>query len=191
MKRVLPILIALGAAIWLTTYSVETAPAPKPVPPPVVQAEDPDAAFLELAIPFVGRWEGLRLEAYLDPVGIPTVCYGETKGVKLGDKYTKAECDAMFARELLAYRGGVHRALTAETLARRLPVTRDVAYSSLGYNIGIGAVSKSTAVKRLNAGDVPGGCDAITWWDKAGGKVLRGLTLRRGEEYDLCMVGVR
>ena len=49
----------------------------------------------------------------------------------------------------------------------------------------------STATRRLNAGNIIGGCTALTWWNKAGQRVVRGLALRRGEERDLCMMGVR
>ena len=53
------------------------------------------AGWLAVAVSVVGGFEGLRQSAYLDPVSIPTICYGETRGVKLGDTRTKAECDAM------------------------------------------------------------------------------------------------
>lgn len=149
-----------------------------------------DAAFLEIAIPFVARWEGLRLEAYLDSVGMPTVCYGETKGVKLGDSYTKAECDAMLAREIIAYRDDLRPAFTAETLRDRMPVTRDVAFTSLAYNVGVSGTARSTAVRRLNEGSIDGACTAIGWWNRGGGRVLRGLVNRRSEETELCMRGV-
>ncbi|MGK7653139.1 lysozyme [Roseovarius sp. B08] len=157
------------------------------VPKPAAGA---DAAFLAVAVPFVGRWEGLRFEAYRDIVGVWTVCYGETKGVKPGDRYTKAECDAMLAREILSYRTGLRRFFTAETIERRLPVPRDVAFSSTAYNVGVSAFGNSTAVRRLNGGDVRGACDALTWWNKAGGRVIRGLVNRRSEEKALCLKGV-
>lgn len=162
------------------------------IKPPVTEqlTEDTqEAVFLEIAIPFVGRWEGLRLEAYLDIVGVPTVCYGETKGVKLGDHYTKTQCDAMFASELLEYRADFQRHVRGDILAS-LPVERDVAFTSLTYNVGAGAVAKSTALRRLNAGAVPGACDALTWYNKAGGRVVRGLVNRRKDEFGLCMHGV-
>lgn len=149
-----------------------------------------EAQFLAHAVPFVGKWEGLRLTAYRDIVGVWTVCYGETKGVRRGDSHTKAECDAMLARELIAYRGGLHRYLTAETKAERLPVLRDVAFTSLAYNVGISGAGKSTATRRLNDGDVSGACAALTWWNKAGGRVVRGLVNRRGEEQAMCLKGV-
>lgn len=168
-------------------------PSSEPVPSASVAttAIPAEAAFLGHAVPLVAKWEGLRTEAYLDPVGIPTVCYGETKGVALGDRYTPEECRAMLERELLSYRAGLHRHFTAETKAQRLPPTRDAAYTSFAYNVGVAGAGGSTAVRRLNAGNIPGGCEALTWWNKAGGRVLRGLVNRRAEERDLCLVGVR
>lgn len=149
-----------------------------------------EADFLAVAVPYVGKWEGLRLKAYRDIVGVLTVCYGETKGVRGGDRYTKAECDAMLARELISYREGLHRYFSAKTLAHRLPVQRDTAFVSLAYNVGVAGAGRSTAVRRLNAGNITGACHAITWWNKAGKRVVRGLTLRRGEDYGKCMIGV-
>lgn len=149
-----------------------------------------DAVFLEVAVPFTGKWEGKRNRAYPDPVGVLTVCYGHTRGVQPGDSYTDAQCDAMLERELVEYRDGLHAYFNVTTLTERLPVTRDVAYTSLAFNVGISGAGKSTATRRLNAGDIAGGCEALTWWNKAGGRVLRGLVRRRSEERDLCMVGV-
>lgn len=148
-----------------------------------------DTAFLEMAVPFIGRWEGLRLEAYLDLVGVPTVCYGETKGVTLGDTYTKAQCDAMFSREVLDYRDRLRPAFNAYAVAA-MTTPRDVAYTSLAYNVGVSGTAKSTAVRRLNQGDIAGGCEALGWWNKAGGRVVRGLVNRRAEETALCMRGL-
>lgn len=160
--------------------------------PPAAQHRNqgPDGEFLALAIPFVSRWEGLSLTAYRDIVGVPTVCYGETQGVKMGDSHTKAECDTMLAGQLLDYRDRLRPAFTAQTLAQRLPIPRDVAFTSLAYNVGVHGTSKSTAVRRLNAGNIAGACVAMGWWNKAGGRVVRGLVNRRSDETALCMQGV-
>lgn len=145
------------------------------------------AAGLVLAVGFIGAWEGLRLNAYRDIVGVPTICYGETKGVRLGDKRTKAECDAMFSRRILEFEAAIDRCITEENL----PLKSKVAIVSLGYNIGVAGFCKSTAAKRINRGDIAGACEAATWFNRAGGKVSRGLQNRRSAEYDLCMEGVR
>jgi lysozyme len=73
------------------------------------------------------------------------------------------------------------------TIAARLPATRDAAYTSTAFNCGVGGIGKSTATRRLNAGDIAGGCQALTWFDKAGGRVLRGLFERRKREKALCL----
>ncbi|WP_136441066.1 lysozyme [Pacificoceanicola onchidii] len=178
----------LGGGIWM---SQEPSAIERTEAQPIEAEASPDAtqAFLDHAFPLVAKWEGLRLEAYLDPVGIPTVCYGETKGVKLGDRYTEAECRAMLERELVSYRTGLHGYFLPETISARLPPTRAAAYGSLAYNVGVAGAGKSTATRRLNAGDIAGGCEALTWWNKAGGRVLRGLVRRRAEERDLCLIG--
>ena len=149
-----------------------------------------DAEFLELAVPFIARWEGLRLEAYQDIVGVWTVCYGETKGVQPGDRYSQLQCDEMLAREILDYRARLHGHFAPDTIANRLPPPRDVAFVSLAYNVGVAATGGSTAVRRLNAGRITAACEALTWWNRAGGRVIRGLVNRREGEKALCLAGV-
>lgn len=148
-----------------------------------------DPVFVQTAVPFIGKWEGLRTTAYLDRIARPpvwTVCYGETRGVQPGDTYTEAECADMLAPRVLEFRHAFHDR-TVQVVLEVLPVGRDVAFTSLGYNIGQGALAKSTALRRLNAGDVAGACEALTWWNKAGGKVVRGLVRRRADERALCL----
>ena len=144
------------------------------------------------AAAFIGPWEGLRTTAYPDALArnIPTVCYGETRGVKRGDTYTDAQCAAMLQRGLVTYRDGLHEYFTPETKGLRLTPERDAAYVSLAYNAGIRGIGRSTAVRRLNDGDIVGGCKALQWWNKAGKRIIRGLVNRRADEHALCMVGV-
>ncbi len=156
----------------------------------LARSTDRDAAFTALAVAHIGKWEGLRLTAYRDIVGVWTVCFGETKGVQPGDTYTRAECEAMLAREVIAYRDRLHGYFSVGTISQRLPVTRDVAYVSLAYNVGVSGAGRSTAVRRLNAGDIAGGCTAIGWWNRAGGRVIRGLVNRRADDMALCRNGL-
>lgn len=184
---IVPLALALMAGgAWYTAQR----PGPAPVEPVAVApapVADAEAAAMAIALPLVARWEGLRTTAYRDPVGIWTVCYGETSGVRPGDSYTEAECAAMLDRRLRQYRNGILGHLTVETIATRLPPPRDAAFTSFAYNVGVAGAGGSTAVRRLNAGNVPGACEALTWWNKAGGRVLRGLVARRAEERDLCL----
>lgn len=146
--------------------------------------------FLAVAVPLIAKWEGLRTTAYRDIVGVWTVCYGETKGVRPGDTYTEAECGEMLAREVLEYREGWRAYLSPETRLTRLHAPREAAFTSLAYNVGVAGAGRSTATRRLNAGNIDGACTAIGWWSKAGGRVVRGLVNRRTEEVSLCRLGL-
>lgn len=142
------------------------------------------AAVLAALVALVGGYEGLRTVAYRDVVGIPTVCFGETRGVKMGDSYTVEQCKTMLGNGLIEFAAGVDRCLTAN-----VPDKSYTAFVSLAYNIGTGAFCRSTVVRKANAGDLVGACNAISMWDKAGGRVIRGLTIRRADEKRLCLEG--
>lgn len=133
----------------------------------------------------VGGFEGLQTVAYQDasPAKVWTLCYGETKDVKPGDRKTKPECDAMLASRLEKdFIPGVERCVPGP-----MPQTRKVAYVSLAYNIGTEAFCRSSIARKHNAGDLAGACEAILLYDKAGGVTMRGLTKRRQEERALCL----
>lgn len=153
---------------------------------PADPVADAEAAALAIAVPFIAGWEGKRNQAYQDVVGVWTICYGSTRGVKPGMVMSDAECTALLRREVAEYRRGIHRYFTAETIAN-LPPYRDAAFDSFAFNVGIAGAGKSTATRRLNAGNVAGACEALTWWNKAGGRVIRGLVRRRSAERDLCL----
>ncbi|NKJ77770.1 glycoside hydrolase family protein [Rhizobium leguminosarum bv. viciae] len=138
------------------------------------------------AIALVSAWEGVRTVAYRDIVGIPTVCFGETRGVKMGDRYTMDECRAMLGDALVEFETGMRKCLTNPDT---IPDKSYVAFLSLSYNIGTGAFCGSTIARRANAGDIKGACNAIPAWNRAGGKVVKGLTNRRAEEQKICLQG--
>jgi lysozyme len=146
-----------------------------------------EAETLQIAVPFIAKEEGKRNRAYQDAVGIWTICYGSTRGVHAGMVKTDQQCTALLWVEVAAHRNGLHRYFTPVTIAARLPATRDAAYTSTAFNVGVAGIGKSTATRRLNAGDITGGCQALTWFDKAGGRVLRGLFERRKREKALCL----
>lgn len=156
-------------------------------------AQSTPTTFLVVAVPLVAKWEGKENHAYLDRIASPpvwTICYGETRGVKVGDYRTDTQCANMLKGGLIEYRVGLHKYFNAMTKAARLPATRDAAYVSLAWNAGIAGIGRSTATKRLNAGNIAGGCYALTWWNKAGSRVVRGLVNRRADDYATCMIGV-
>ena len=140
------------------------------------------------AVALVGAWEGLRTVAYRDIVGIPTVCFGETRGVKMGDRYTVEECKAMLGNALVEFETGMRACLkNPDTLPDKVYVS----FLSFSYNVGTGAFCRSTLVRKANAGDLTGACNELPKWNRAGGKVVRGLVNRRAEEQKICLEGVR
>jgi lysozyme len=165
---------------------VEAAPAPVAAPPAVERT-------MAVAVPLVAKWEGLKTTAYLDRIASPpvwTICYGETEGVRPGETRTVAECEEGLRRGLVRYRTGLHRHFQPETVQRRLTPERDAAFVSLAWNVGIAGAGGSTATRRLNGGDIRGACEALTWWNRAGKRVVRGLVNRRADEHRLCLQGL-
>lgn len=147
-----------------------------------------NSALAAAAVALVGGFEGLRTYAYRDPVGIPTICFGETRSVRMGDRKSAAECKAMLGDRLVEFETGMVRCLKAPD---KVPDPAYAAFLSFSYNVGTGAFCKSTLVRRVNAGDLRGACDELLKWDKAAGIRLPGLTKRRQQERALCLQGVR
>lgn len=140
------------------------------------------AGAIAIATALVAAAEGLVTSTYPDVGGVPTYCYGETKNAEWGKTYTKEQCDAQLSARLVEFNEGVNSCVTAD-----LPDARRAAMVSLAYNIGVPAFCKSTVVRKLNAGDVQGGCDAMLMWNKVNGVTWRGLTNRRQKERALCL----
>jgi lysozyme len=141
-----------------------------------------------LAVGIIGGYEGLRTHAYRDVVGVPTVCFGETRGVKMGDVYTVDECKAMLGDALIEFETGMRKCMIRPDSVPDKPY---VAFLSFTYNVGVGAFCKSTLARKVNSGDLRGACNELPKWNRAGGRVIRGLTIRRAEERKLCLEGVR
>ena len=142
--------------------------------------------WVAIAFSAVAAYEGLSLYAYPDVGGVPTICYGETKNIKPGQVATKSECDERLSARLIEFNAGVNSCVTAD-----LSDTRRAAFVSLAYNIGTAAFCKSTVVRRINAGDVAGSCEAMLMFDKVRGMTWQGLTNRRMKEREMCLIGVR
>ena len=143
------------------------------------------ATWVAICVACTGTFEGLRTVAYRDPVGIPTVCFGETDGVKLGDKFTVEQCKDMLGERVLEFGRGVDRCTKPA-----LPPTRKAALTSFAYNVGVEAYCGSTLVRKLNAGDTMGACNELLKWTKAKGITLPGLVKRREQERAMCMEGI-
>jgi lysozyme len=131
------------------------------------------------AFDLIRRFEGLRLEAYQDVVGVWTVGFGTTRGVEPGMVITKEQAEAMLRTEVARIEQMIDGMITA-------PVTRGQfdACVSFAYNLGCGNLMKSTVLKKVNARD-PSAAAEFLRWDRAGGKVLAGLTRRRQAEREL------
>lgn len=143
------------------------------------------ASFLSLTSAGLLKTEDLRTNAYLDPIGIPTVCVGETRGVKMGDTYTREQCLKMLEGRIAEFDRALSKCIKVE-----LPEETRSAVLQWAYNVGTGAACKSTLVRKLNAGDTEGACNELPRWNKAGGKVWRGLVVRREHEKALCLKGI-
>ena len=126
--------------------------------------------------------EGYRGEAYKDAVGVPTVGYGETKGVTMKSKTTPDRALVQLLSSANKHADDIRQCINVPLYQHEFD-----AYVSLAYNIGAKNFCRSTLVKKLNAKDYPGACSEIRRWNKAGGKVLTGLSKRREQEYRLCM----
>lgn len=143
------------------------------------------AALVLSAAALIGitQHEGYSDKAYIPVHGdVPTIGFGTTKGVKLGDKITPTQALNRALTDLNAFEGALKQCVTAPLHQHEYD-----AYISLSYNIGSSAFCKSTLVKKLNAQDYDGACREILRWNKAGGRVLKGLVFRRKEEFKQCM----
>lgn len=137
---------------------------------------------LQLLIEF----EGFSSHAYQCPAGVWTIGYGFTRGVQPGDVMTRAEADARLRDEVAEFAEGVARLLTREANDHEF-----AAMVVLAFNIGLAGFARSTVLRAHNAGNAEAAARAFALWNKAGGKVLRGLTRRRAAEAALYLKPVR
>lgn len=158
------------------------------------------AAAVAASMLITPMWEGMDKVAKRDMIGTGhpvTYCYGQTDefgAVKVGTRFTKQECDAKLAESLPKYWYGIAPCIKVDIPAKVAGALTDAA-----YNAGVGAVCKSPMVRKINAGDLRGGCEAFTgWYVRSAGKVRRGLIARRQglphdarmSEKQLCHEGV-
>lgn len=133
------------------------------------------------AVLSVAHFEGFSSKAYRDPVGIPTIGFGETKGVVIGQTITREAATVLLGQRVEEHARGMAKCIY-------VPISQDEfdAYADFTYNVGIGAFCRSTLAKKLNAGDYAGACQELLKWVYAGGQVLPGLVRRRQEEFAKC-----
>ncbi|WJM55987.1 lysozyme [Pseudomonas asiatica] len=130
----------------------------------------------------IKSFEGLRLHAYQDSVGVWTIGYGATRGVKAGMKISKEQAERMLLNDVQRFEPELERLITA-------PLNQNQwdALMSFTYNLGATNLESSTLRRLLNAGSYTAAAEQFPRWNKAGGQVLTGLTRRRAAERDLFL----
>lgn len=128
--------------------------------------------------------EGLRLSAYLDPVSVPTIGYGHTAGVKLGQTITQEQANAFLQADLKDAIAAV-----ATSVQVQLTPAQAGALVSFAFNVGAGALATSTLLDKVNAKDWTGAAQEFLRWTHAGGEVLPGLMVRRKAESKIFLEG--
>lgn len=202
----------ISVLIWLAmaapSWAMDPLPTDKGSSPLEAQSGLPTWEQTAVyAVPMTKRWEGtgptfkcsqsasgVCVRAYLDRIpdpDLPTICYGETSHtgtrVSMGDVRTIEQCEAGLSRIMrdqywTAYRKGV--------TVSSMPAQVDAAITDLAWNVGPRAVLTSSALRALNASDFPDACRRMTFYNKSGGQVVRGLVNRRAWAYGVCMEGV-
>lgn len=159
------------------------------------------AAVIAATMTILPIWEGMDPVAKKDMIGTGhplTYCQGLTSvdgSVKEGQRFTPAQCDKLLAKALPKYLTPLQKCVTAD-----IPVKSMGALVDAAYNAGPAAVCRSPMVKKMNAGDVAGGCRAFEgWYVRSDGQVRKGLVARRSgisgdkrkNEMQLCLDGVK
>ena len=134
----------------------------------------------QVGIELIKQFEGCRLKAYKDAVGVWTIGYGHTVDVKEGIEISQHQAEVILEVDLCEYEGYINKYV-------QVPLTQNQfdALVSWVYNLGVGNLRSSTMLRVLNEGKYSEVSYQIKRWNKAGGKVLRGLIRRREAEADL------
>jgi GH24 family phage-related lysozyme (muramidase) len=138
-------------------------------------------------IALIKEFEGCKLTAYQDSVGVWTIGYGWTqpidgKPIRAGMTINQETAERLLKTGLVSYESDVSRLVKVGLTQGQFD-----ALVSFTYNLGARSLSTSTLLRKLNAGDYAGAADEFLRWNKAGGKVLNGLTRRREAERDLFL----
>ncbi|MCZ2158728.1 lysozyme [Bartonella sp. 220] len=137
----------------------------------------------------IKQWEGLRLNAYKDAIGVWTIGYGHTNSagkpfVRKGMTITEQQAEALLCQDLRQFEIVVEEAVSVS-----LSNSQFAALVSFCYNVGTEAFCNSTLLKKLNNGDYASVPSELQKWTKAGGKRLQGLAHRRAAEAGLWAKG--
>ncbi|HED1491313.1 TPA: lysozyme [Enterobacter hormaechei subsp. steigerwaltii] len=141
----------------------------------------------EKGIALIKQFEGCKLTAYQDSVGVWTIGYGWTqpvdgKPIRAGMTIKPETAERLLKNGLVSYESDVSRLVKVGVTQGQFD-----ALVSFTYNLGARSLSTSTLLRKLNVGDYTGAADEFLRWNKAGGKVLNGLTRRREAERALFL----
>ena len=139
-------------------------------------------ALSALGLVGIAAHEGFSDTAYKDIVGVWTIGFGTTKDVKPQDRIDPVKALQRKAEDIVKFEGAMKQCVSVPLHQHEYD-----AYVSLAYNIGPSAFCSSTLVRKLNQGDYEGACKEILRWDRAGGRVVKGLAVRREAEYKQCI----
>ncbi|MBD0269230.1 MAG: lysozyme [Cyanobacteria bacterium Co-bin8] len=181
---------AMTVSIGTGTPEPEPMPPLPPTPPPVPPTTPPPAGARQAnaaGVEIIKHFEGVRLKAYQDSVGVWTIGYGHTSAagapnVTPGLTITQAEAENILKRDLGLFERGVIDAVKV--------TVNDNQFSSLvsfSFNVGLGNLRSSTLLRKLNAGDYSGAANEFPRWVNAGGQQLPGLVRRRNAERALFL----
>ncbi|POZ61943.1 lysozyme [Chromobacterium alticapitis] len=137
-------------------------------------------------INLIKQFEGLKLTAYQDSVGVWTIGYGHTgPDVKPGLTISNDQAEQLLRQDLARFEQGIGNQVKVAINQNQFD-----ALVSFSYNLGLGNLQSSTLLRLLNQGDYQGAAGQFPLWDKAGGKVLPGLQKRRQAEQALFLTPV-
>jgi lysozyme len=139
---------------------------------------------LEILIKLIKESEGCKLTSYKCPAGIWTIGYGQTKGIKEGMTWTQNQADEDLVKTALEV---LNRAIKYSPILASVNMEKQAAIADFIYNLGVGNYATSTLKKKVDVGDWAAAASEIKRWDKAAGKVLKGLTVRRAKEAALLL----
>lgn len=126
------------------------------------------------------QFEGCKLDAYQDSVGVATIGYGHTRNVTMGMTCTQEQAEQWLQEDVQSAADAVNRLVTVELTQQEFDALVDFT-----FNLGAGNLQSSTLLRLLNSGDYTGAAAEFQKWDKAGGQVLAGLLRRRQAEADM------
>lgn len=135
-------------------------------------------------IDLIKSFEGCRLTAYQDSIGVWTIGYGHTSGVYSGMTITEAQAEAYLRSDLIISENSVNQYVTYAINQNQFD-----ALISFTFNLGSGNLASSTLLKKLNQGDISGAANEFDKWIYAGDEVLEGLVKRRAAENELFLYG--